>query len=99
VEAVLAGSTIPWGRYRTFREVAQAAADQAALPIFTMLDQPGVGTHPAAGSPLRVDDGRRPATPAPILGADSEDVLRELGWESGDIAALVRAGIVGEGIG
>ena len=98
-EAVLAGSTIPWGRYRTFREIAEAAAGQGAPEIFTMLDQPGVGIHPAAGSPLRVDDRRSNASSAPILGADSETVLHELGWESRDIAALMRAGIVGEGIG
>lgn len=45
-------------------------------------------------SPLRID-GRRPeARPAPMLGADTDAILGELGYDAAAIAALRSAGIV-----
>jgi len=45
-------------------------------------------------SPLKFD-GKRPANrAAPLLGADSEDILAELGYDPDDIARLRAGGIV-----
>ena len=96
VEAALTASTIPWGRYRTFRDVAADAAS-GALPIFEGLEQPGVGWHPAAGSPVIEDGYRRPPAPAPVLGADTSSILADLGWDADMIEAFRVNGIAGVG--
>ena len=44
--------------------------------------------------PMQFDGGPLPARPAPELGADSESILQELGYDWGRIGALKDAGIV-----
>jgi crotonobetainyl-CoA:carnitine CoA-transferase CaiB-like acyl-CoA transferase len=45
-------------------------------------------------SPVRVDGERPKARPAPMLGADTDAVLGELGYGAAEVAALRAAGIV-----
>ncbi|QUL36967.1 CaiB/BaiF CoA-transferase family protein [Erythrobacter sp. JK5] len=45
-------------------------------------------------SPLKFDGQRPPNRAAPLLGADSEALLEELGYDSGDIARLRAGGVV-----
>ncbi|HUN35529.1 MAG TPA: CoA transferase [Trebonia sp.] len=77
VEKALAQTSVLWQRYRTFAEVAADPAT-AASPLMRPIDQPGVGPVTAAGLPL-AQRGLPPVAPAPVLGADTEAVLRELG--------------------
>jgi crotonobetainyl-CoA:carnitine CoA-transferase CaiB-like acyl-CoA transferase len=91
-EAVLAEAGVPAS---PVRDVGEAAAhpQTAALGI---LQQLGAGTTVAA--PLSVDGGRvrhREAPPAP--GADTADVLRELGYGESEIDALTADGVVSRG--
>lgn len=91
---------LTWGPYRSF---AQAVAEDADLspdnPMFSLVDQPGIGVYPMPGNPV-IWSGlpRVPATPAPRLGQHTEAVLADvLGLGSGQIGALVDRGIVGHG--
>lgn len=45
-------------------------------------------------SPIRIDGQRLPNRAGPLLGADSDDILAELGYADGDIAELRRAGVI-----
>ncbi len=73
-----AGAT--WSRYQTVeqlvREDPECSTDN---PLFTMIDQPGVGPMLAAGLPLQFGSHQRlDAAPAPELGQHTEQVLHEL---------------------
>lgn len=86
-----------WGPYQSFRELVETDPRcSPANPLISMLDQPGIGRYPAAGSPLGFGAvGRSPARPAPALGADTDAVLAEvLGLPEGEIGRLHDAGIV-----
>ena len=86
-----------WGPYQTVREaLARDRRASTANPMFTMLEQPGVGAILAAGSPLSVaGEPREPARPAPNLGADNDAILGDvLGLSSGAIGKLYDAGVV-----
>jgi 2-methylfumaryl-CoA isomerase len=74
IAAALARTTVLHERYRTFAEVAE---DQRVTnnPLFTRLDQPGVGEHFAAGLPIAFDGAHPPAVAAPTLGQDTAHVL------------------------
>lgn len=85
-----------WGRYQSFLElVGQDPRCSTESELFRSIEQPGVGTYLMPGSPvafgglLCVEP-----TPAPVLGADTEAVLTELGLASHEIGALVDRGIV-----
>jgi 2-methylfumaryl-CoA isomerase len=75
VISALNETSILFERYRSF---AEAAADPAtaANPLMRVIDQPGVGPVLVPGMPL-AQPGLPAVTPAPRLGADTEDVLRE----------------------
>lgn len=97
VAAAFDAAGVSWGPYQTVREaLARDPRASAANPLFSMLDQPGVGAVLAAGSPLAVaGEEREPARPAPALGADNDAILGDLlGLSSGAIGNLYDAGIV-----
>jgi crotonobetainyl-CoA:carnitine CoA-transferase CaiB-like acyl-CoA transferase len=50
---------------------------------------------PGLASPVRIRGVQAPLHPAPRLGADSDSVLRESGFEAGEVAALRAAGALG----
>lgn len=86
-----------WGPYQTFRQlVAEDPRCSTANPLFSEIDQPGIGTILAAGSPLApVDLGRLPVAPAPVLGQHTDEILADvLGLSSGEIGALHDRGVV-----
>ncbi len=76
VAAALAGTSVLWERYQSFAEVA-ASPRVHANPLFTRLDQPGIGTYPAPGLPMSVDGAHYAAGPAPTLGEDTEAVVAD----------------------
>ncbi|MFD5747287.1 CoA transferase [Streptomyces sp. NPDC127033] len=81
VRAAFAGSGALWGPYQTFRQlVAEDERCSPDNPMFSWIEQPGVGTYLAPGSPLSFSrDPVPPARPAPALGADTRDVLAAAG--------------------
>jgi len=76
VTDAFAGTSVLWERYRTFAELA-ADPDLTDNPLVRPIDQPGVGPVLATGSPL-AQPGVGDIQPAPVLGADTDGVLREL---------------------
>lgn len=86
-----------WGKYNDFLGmVSDDWRCSEQNPMFQRVEQPGVGSVLSAGSPLRF--GAAPATvvpPAPVLGADTDQILEEvLGLSTGEIAALHDRGVV-----
>ena len=97
IAAALAGTSILWERYRSF---AEAAVDPkvTANPLFTMLEQPGIGRYLAPGLPFSIGGDRVPAVAAPALGDDTADVLSGLGVAPEDLARLRESGTIATGL-
>lgn len=96
VTSALESTRVLWSPYRTFTDLA---ADDARLlremPLFDTLDQPGVGSLAAPGSPLVVDGHRTPPSPAPSVGENTTDVLTRLGIAPDRLDALTADRVVG----
>ncbi len=91
ITAALSGTTVLFERYRTF---AQVAADPkvTANPLFSRLQQPGLGDYFAPGMPVAFDGIHPAGLPAPALGQDTADVLEQcLGLTTADIERLTNA--------
>ena len=85
LKEALSGSAVLWAPYNRFADI-----DLAASPMMGEIDQPGVGRIRVPASPLDIGTDRRPA-PAPRLGEHTDDLLRGLGLDAGE---LRRRGIV-----
>ena len=100
IEKVFDDNGVCWGPYRTFKEMVVEDKDcSEENPIFKLMQQPGIGTYIAPGSPFNFSGVRRqdPA-PAPLLGQHTDEVLAgELALSSGQIGELHRKGIVAGG--
>jgi 2-methylfumaryl-CoA isomerase len=92
-----AGTNVSWGPYQTFRQlVNEDPRCSTANPMFTQVDQPGVGTYLMPGSPLDFSAVPRvPVRRAPILGENTDEILADvLGLGSREIARLHDDGVV-----
>ena len=88
---------VSWGPYRTVREaLAQDPDLSLAHPMFSMLDQPGIGSSLAPASPMDFSKvPRLPAAPAPLLGQHTDEILLDLlGLSAAQVGALHDAGVV-----
>jgi 2-methylfumaryl-CoA isomerase len=86
-----------WGPYQTFRQlVADDPRCSTANPMFTDLEQPGIGRYLVPGSPLAFEQlGRVPPAAAPALGQHTDEVLAEvLGLATLELARLHDAGVI-----
>jgi 2-methylfumaryl-CoA isomerase len=89
---------ICWGRYQTVRELVEDDPDVSPdNPIFSEVEQPGIGKYMVPGQPMTFTAVERsPARPAPRLGEHTEQILsEELGLSSAKIGDLHDRGIVG----
>ena len=94
LELVLNDAKVLWSPYRDVAEVA-AAARSGDHEIVSEIDQPGVGAMLAASAPWRWDGKQCSARPAPLLSADTHQVLSEvLGLTETDIGGLQARGVV-----
>jgi 2-methylfumaryl-CoA isomerase len=97
VRAVFETHRVTWGPYRTVRQALEQDADLSlANPMFGLLEQPGIGSYLAPGSPLDFSAvPRLPAATAPRLGQHTDEILLGLlGLPSHEVGALHDAGIV-----
>jgi 2-methylfumaryl-CoA isomerase len=98
VESAFAGTGVCWGPYRTFRQLLEEDPRVSeANPLFTTLEQPGIGPCRVPGSPLQFS--ATPAEPprrAPRLGEHTDEVLASvLGLTGAQIGTLRDRGVVG----
>ncbi|WP_281354696.1 CoA transferase [Roseospira navarrensis] len=91
-------NNVTWSVFRTFKEAVDTDPDlSTAHPMFSMLDQPGIGEYLVPGSPLEFSAAPREApVRAATLGEHTEDILSGvLGLDDHNISALFDKGIVG----
>lgn len=97
VSALFDAHRVTWGPYRTVTQaLAQDPDLSTAHPMFSRIDQPGIGSYLAPGSPLDFSRvARLPAMPAPQLGQHTDEILLDvLGLAPHQVGALHDAGIV-----
>ena len=86
-----------WGPYQTVRQAVAEDPDLSAEnPMFSEIEQPGIGRYLAAGSFIDFSGiPREPAVPAPTLGSNTESVLTEkLGLTNSDLSTLKDGGVI-----
>ncbi|HZK92309.1 MAG TPA: CoA transferase [Stellaceae bacterium] len=96
IEAAFAGSGVLWGPFQEFAELVRSDPRcSTANPLFSEIDQPGIGRYLAPGLPLDFGAApRQPTRPAPRLGEHTDRILAEvLGLSAGEIGRLHDAGI------
>jgi 2-methylfumaryl-CoA isomerase len=96
VSAKLRTAGALWAPYLTFRELANDRDAVHDNPMFTVLDQPGIGRYPVAATPLQFGALPREAPRvAPSLGQHTDEILSGiLGLPAHEIARLHDDGIV-----
>jgi 2-methylfumaryl-CoA isomerase len=97
VAAALKKAGALWSPYKTFRELAQDRDYVLDNPLFTVLEQPGIGRFPVAASPLQFGAvPREGPKPAPTLGQHTDEILSGiLGLPDHEIAKLHDDKVVG----
>lgn len=97
VRDVLTRHRVAWGPYRTVRDALRDDPDASTdNPLFTQLDQPGIGSHLAPGSAFTFSEAARvPLRAAPRLGEHTDEILLDLaGVSEAELGALHDTGIV-----
>ena len=97
IEQTFEGTGVCWGPYQSFKQMLREDPRcSTANPLFSELEQPGVGRYLVPGSPLSFGAlTREPPVRAPMLGEHTDEILgRDLGMSDGEIGRLRDAGIV-----
>jgi 2-methylfumaryl-CoA isomerase len=97
VAAIFDEHRVCWSRYQTVSQLVHGDdACSVANPMFTELEQPGVGKILTPAIPLSFSAfGHHPAGPAPRLGQHTEEVLADmLGMTSAEIGRLAARRVV-----
>ncbi len=92
---IIGAAGIPAGAVLDTMELSndQTFEDRGIMPV---IDHPTVGKFKMVAWPVRHSGSPPPVTPAPLLGANNDDVLTSwLGLATNDVAALRANGIVG----
>jgi 2-methylfumaryl-CoA isomerase len=89
---------LTWAPFHSFASAVATDPDLSPdNPLFSLIDQPGIGSYPVPGTPIHFGAiPRQPPQPAPALGQHTEQVLAEvLGLGSGQIGDLFDRGLAG----
>ena len=91
------GTGVSWGPYQTFRQlVTEDPRCSPANPMFSEVEQPGIGRYLMPGTPLNFSGlPRSEPQPAPLLGEHTDEILAVvLGLSEREIGRLHDAGVV-----
>lgn len=92
--ARLAEAGVPAGKVRTLDE-ALGGPQVAALGVVERVEHERAGEVALVGAPVRLGGARPPyGRAAPLLGADTDDVLGECGYADAEIDRLAAEGVV-----
>jgi 2-methylfumaryl-CoA isomerase len=97
IETCFAATGVCWGPYRSFAQmVAEDPRVSAANPLFSEVEQPGIGSYLVPGSPISFGAfTRETPRPAPRLGEHSVEILRrDLAMSDSEIERLREDGVV-----
>jgi 2-methylfumaryl-CoA isomerase len=97
VRKILDENRATWAEYRNIREVIEDDEDcSEQSPMFSMLDDPGIGSYLVPGSPFDFSGAaRQPVKRAPILGEHTDEILLDiLGLSEGEVGGLHDDGVV-----
>jgi crotonobetainyl-CoA:carnitine CoA-transferase CaiB-like acyl-CoA transferase len=89
----LEAAGVPVGKVRTVPEALEAAAE-AGLPATLGVEHPSAGRLELVASPIWGATDRDGATPPPLLGEHTAEVLHELGHDRAWITELAKRGVV-----
>ena len=92
--AELDAHDIPCGPIQDYREVMDDPQVRAREMV-VRTEHPTLGTISTLGTPIKLSaTPLAPGRPAPLLGQHTDEVLREAGYDAGEIAALRADGVV-----
>lgn len=97
VSAALSEHGVCWGKYQSVHQlVSEDPECSSANPLFSEVEQPGIGKYLMPSSPLEFAAfERQPVTSAPTLGQHTEEILAEvLNLDGPEIARLYDKGVV-----
>ena len=97
VGAALDAASCTWSAFRSFTEAVRQDPDLSPEnPMFSMVEQPGIGSYPVPGTPFAFSGSERePPRPAPLLGQHTEEILADvLGLGGREIGELFDARVV-----
>jgi 2-methylfumaryl-CoA isomerase len=94
VSRLLTRSHVLWSPYRDMAQAAALARKES--PLTHEIEQPGIGPMLATGSPVRWNGDHAGPVEAPVLGADTDAILRDvLGLQNHELDRLCGAGVIG----
>ncbi|MDH3519103.1 MAG: CoA transferase [Myxococcales bacterium] len=97
IREIFDANRVCWSQYRTIREVVEKDPDcSTENPMFEMIEQPGIGSYLAPGSPLEFNAcSRVHPEHAPAIGEDTDEILLSiLGMSEADVGKLHDDGVV-----
>jgi len=97
IESCFAGTGVCWGPYRSFSQmVEEDPRVSEANPMFSEIEQPGIGSYLVPGSPISFSAfSRERPRPAPLLGEHTDEILAgDLGLSESEISRLREDGVV-----
>jgi 2-methylfumaryl-CoA isomerase len=96
VAAAFEKAGVTWSMFRSFRQAVEQDPDLSPdNPMFSLLDQPGIGRYPVPGTPFAFDGfAREPPRRAPLLGEHTDEIMTEIGYSAAEIARFHDSGTV-----